>query len=214
MPEQNKDQIDNPDDGSIEAESNLDKLLKSWDEGKAKETISGKPDKDEPVKTSDKDEIIKQLQSDVAQLKDDKTDAKDEVDMGNFIKGVKGDLDIDNPLVFGWIWDKVKEDQRISDIWLQRNEKKSEFQELVKSLVPEFKEYAKNNILPKGKDPAEDKDDDKDADKGLSAAVRSSRQAKPGTDYDSIDWPNLSPQEFAIKSAQVFRDAESGKLGK
>lgn len=207
MPEENKDQIDKPDEGGAEAASNLDKLLKSWDEGKAKETISGKPD--EPVKTGDK-EIISRLEKRVEQLETTQTDAEDEVDMSSFIKGVKGDLDADNPLVFGWIWDKVKEDKRISDIWLQRNEKKSEFQELVKSLAPQFKEYAKKNIL--AKDPVEDKDDDKDKDKGLTAAVISSRAAKSSTDYDSIDWSSLSPQEFEVKSAQVFRDAEKGKL--
>ncbi len=197
------------DKGSDKPEGVLDKLLAEWDQA-PQGTDSSKSDKDKPAGTGDGD-IAKRLEL----LESALTRTSYDADMQGIVKEVKGDLDVDDWIVESWVNRKADSDPRLVKLWEERGEKKSQFAEMIKALGPEFQTYAKERILPTAKDDVKDDDTetkDKDNDKGLTAAVRSSREAKPTTDFENVKLGGLSGSEFALKKAEIFRAMKSGKL--
>lgn len=182
----------------------LSALLSEWDEKDKGD--SGKPKgepKGEPKESTD--DLIKRME----RLEGALTKTSYETDMKSVVETVKGDLDVDDWIVESWINRKADSDERLVKLWNERDTKKSQFDEVIKSLTPEFQEYAKNRILPK---PDEDKDEGKKPDKGLAAAVRTARDASPSSGYEDLDLGSLSERDYALKKAEIFRAARAGKL--
>lgn len=192
-------------EGSGALKKDVGSLLAEWDQP-SKGTESGKDGK-KPSGLSD------DLAARLERLESHATRTSYEADMKSIVATVKGDLDIDDFIVESWVNKRADNDPRLVALWNERDTKKAQFQEIVKSLAPEFQEFAKTRIIPKAA-PKNDGDEPsgKDAGKGLAAAVRNARDASPSSGYDDVNFGALSDTELALKKTEIFRLASAGKL--
>lgn len=183
----------------------LSALLSEWEEKDKGGSGKGEP-KGEPKESAD--DLAKRL----AALEGELSKTNYETDMKSVVSTVKGDLPVDDKFVEDWVNRKADGDPRLVELWEKRDERKSQFQEAIKALQPEFKAYVdelKNQLSPK-QDEAEG--DSKKPDRGLAAAVRNSREASPSSGYDDVKWASLPDSELALKKNEVFAAARAGKL--
>lgn len=188
----------------------LSALLAEWEE---KDKGDGGKPKSEPNKAkgeSSADDLAKRLEAIEGAL----TKTSYQSDMKSVVATVKGDLQVDDGFVESWVNRKADSDPRLVELWEQRDSRKAQFQEAIKALQPEFKEYVEQltkQLSPPKQD--EEPDKGKKADRGLAAAVRNAREASPGANgYDGVNWAGISEHEFALKKAEVFKAAKEGRL--
>lgn len=165
-------------------------------------------DWDQPVESKD---VLKALQADLKSTKAElsvlrerdkartETEATQtyEKELSDFIvPTLKGDLEVDNDLVEWWIDREGRKRPELVDLFEKRNENRKAFEDAMKELVPEFKEYAEDKGL---------------ATKGLAAAVKlaKSGDTKPESE---VDLSAMSDSEFAAYSNKIFLQAEKGEL--
>lgn len=187
----------------------LSSLLAEWEEkdkgdsGKSPSEPKGEP------KGPNADDIAKRLE----RLEASQVRSSYEADMKSVVATVKGDLDIDDFIVESWVNRKADGDPRLVKLWEERDSRKAQFDEVIKSLAPEFQEWAKSRIPAKSKEEEpEAKDKSGKSDKGLAAAVRQAREASPSSGFDDVNFSGLSDQDFALKKAEVFRAVRTGAL--
>jgi hypothetical protein len=200
------DRKDQPETSDTPRKS-LSALLAEWEE-KDKVDSNAKPEPRGKGETS-ADDLAKRLEAIEGAL----TKTNYQADMKSVVATVKGDLQVDEGFVESWINRKADSDPRLVELWEQRDSRKAQFQEAIKALQPEFKEYVEQ--LTKQLLPQKDEEPEKGrkADRGLAAAVRSAREAAPGaTGYDAVNWAGLAEHEFALKKAEVFKAAKEGRL--
>lgn len=210
--------------GSDAPRGKLEALLNEWDAKNPKGTDSGDPKSPKEGKTAGTgDEVATRLERLESLV--DQTSYRS--DMERIVAEVKGDLDIDDDFVEFWVNKRAEGDSRLVELWNQRDANKIQFRKVIEYLAPEFREYVKSKGLVKPDSDPDDPDGGSEAaasngkgkgkdesrdDKGLGAAVRSSREAKPSTGADDVNWAGLTGQEFALKRAEVFRAVKQGKL--
>ena len=124
------------------------------------------------------------------------------VDMEKIIPQVKGDLPVTDDFVEAWINMQGDKDSRLAEVWDDRDNRKSEFKELIKGLSDDFQKFAEESHIGKKDEPVDD-------DKGLAAAARIAKEA-PSTTADDVDYGNLSDNDFELKKREVFRLAKGG----
>lgn len=124
-------------------------------------------------------------------------------EISTVVETLKGDLDVDDFVVEAWINKQASEDPRLQELYEARDENPKKWKDAVKALQPDFEEYAKSRILSKAND-----------DKGVGAAVRASKNSPNMSDLsdDGSDIAGMNDAEFALKKAEVFRLAKTGKL--
>jgi hypothetical protein len=191
-------------EGSGALRKNVTDLLNEWDQPASKGTDSGKDAKKAPGLSDDVTARLERLEA-LA------TRTSYESDMKSIVATVRGDLDVDDFVVEAWVNRKADSDPRLVQLWNERDSKKSQFQEVIKSLAPECQEFAKTRII-KAPPKTEEKETGKDAKESLSAAVRSAREASPSSGYEDLSWAGLNDNQFALKKAEVFRLQKAGKL--
>ena len=206
QPGQSDQGSNSPTEGSGALRKNVTDLLNEWDQS-SKGTDSGKDAKKASGLSEDVTARLERLEA-LA------TRTSYESDMKSIVATVKGDLDVDDFVVEAWVNRKADSDSRLVALWNERDSKKAQFQELVKSLAPEFQEFAKTRIIkaPPKTEEKETENRGKDAKDSLSAAVRSSREASPSSGYDDVSWSGMNENQFALKKAEVFRLQKAGKL--
>jgi len=188
-----KDQDDSSGDAGAGAKS-LEALFAEWDEHK--DTSDG----DKVSKPALPSEILDRLSN----LERAEVDRSYKSDMTGMVAAVKGDLKIDDFIVESWINQRADGDERLVELWKDRDSKRPQLKAVTDTLRGEFADWAKDKKLS----------DDKSAGRKLSAAVASARDAgdsDTGT-LGNTDWAGLSDTDFALKKAEVFRMAENGSL--
>lgn len=205
------------DKGSEQPKGKLESLLEEWDSKGAKGTDSGKPDdKGKPAGTGDGEgsETPKDASA---------WAAIDDQDHERLLERLRADLDVQDFEVNGWLEGRAIKDPRIIDYFNNRHSSelsKGQYREIVNTLAAEFQEYAKGRYVQKSKESdeesetREEKGSERGDDKGLTAAVRSSRDAKPSGSEDDVNWAGLSGHEFAQERGKVFKAMKEGKFAK
>ena len=191
------DQIDLPED-TDEAKS-LTELLAEYDDVDATPEESGdkKPDDDK------QDVRMARLEA-----------REDERDMDALVQRVKADLDVDNWIVRAYILNEAANSPKMDALWDHRETRKADLDKIVKqALIPGFKKYAEEKILPQA-DETEDDPKPKSGQRRLAAAVKGARESgkSSGSSLDDTDWSALSPSEFEAKKQEVFKAAAAGTL--
>jgi hypothetical protein len=170
--------------------TSLNDVLASWDDGESK----GSATDDAMAGMSDKAklDLLMKRQGDV----------EDRNELERIVPVIKGDLNIPSDIVEGYVRQRAINDQRLNDLWINRDTRRAEFDQAVQALATEFQ----GALKPKSK--AEPK-----PDKGLAAAVHSAREVPAGdSGFDSVDWANLSDSEFQVQKSLVYKAAELGQL--
>ena len=84
------------------------------------------------------------LQAEVKALKESTWRAKDEADTADAVRKIKGDLEIPDYAVQGWLIDKARNDPRISQLWNERDQRPRDVQRMIERMKVDFaKEQAK-----------------------------------------------------------------------
>lgn len=206
-----------PGNGSEQPDGKLETLLAEWDQG-AKGTDSGKPDKGKPAgtgKSNPLEDRIARLEAEAEANKEVSEETRYKADIPGVVATLKGDLNVNDDYVEWWINREAKLDPRLAKSWDERDTNQAKFRQVIEALAPSFQKHAKEAILPKSKDeddPTTDGKGETKDDKGLGAAVRSSRDAKPSHGDDDVNWAGLSGHEFALKRAEVFKAMKEGTL--
>lgn len=203
----------------------------------SKETKPGAPDADQAGPPEDADEA-KSLTELLAEYDDvdatpkesgdekpddDKQDVRmarleareDERDMDALVQRVKGDLDVDNWIVRAYILNEAANSPKMDALWNDREARKADLDKIVKqALIPGFKKYAEEKILPPEADDTGDDPKPKSGQRRLAAAVKGARESgkSSGSSLDDTDWSSLTPSEFEAKKQEVFKAAAAGTL--
>ena len=167
----------------------LTSLLEDWEKGASKAA----PQEEKPSGSEDR----------VAAL-------EYKLEMKDIIPTVKGEVDVSDKFVETYINMRATEDARLDELWRNRNTNRGAWDSAVKTLGTEFASFAKQSGLTKP-EPAP-KQRTRGDDKGLAAAAHMARESKPASEgFDSINWGELSPQEFAMKKSAYFRALKAGQ---
>lgn len=164
------------------------------------------------------------VQADDKKSDDDKQDTRmarleareSQRDMDALVQKVKGDLDVDDWIVQAWVLNEAANNPKMDKLWDDRENRQADLNKIVsKALIPGFKKYAEDKILPPTDD-ADKTNDKKSASSKLGAAVRGARDSKvtTGSGLDDVDWGSLSDSEFEAKKQEVFKKAAAGELTK
>jgi hypothetical protein len=172
-----------------EKPASLTDLLDEWD-AKGEKPPAGNTDVDVDVRKE-----IAELREYIAADVDKK--AKDDL-----VSELRGELDVDDFVVEGWIAKQAEDDPRLEDVYDGREKNPARWREVVKSLKPTFEEFVKTRLSPASNE------------RGVGAAVRAAKDSRSGAglDVDDVDYGSLSDSEFAAEKAKVFRAARAGKL--
>lgn len=107
-------------------------------------------------------------------------------DLSETVKKVKGDSDIDDDFVEGWLDAKARKDPRVREAWLKRAENPAAFDKVLEGLSTEFSEKIKPKIDREATDTEE----------SVRAAVRSaSTKTTEGKPLTREEWRKLPPEE-------------------
>jgi len=197
---------DSPSDGSATggngagAAKSLDSLLASWDadddddsgDGKGKEKAAGLNALVERLERIEKAHADRAYKSDIASV----------------VERVKGEHDVDPWIVEAYVNKRAESDPKLVKLWEQRDTRKADFDKAIDALTSEFGEWAKGRAGQPKPDA-----DGKSASRRLASAVKGARDAADsGGGLDGLDLAGMSDNEFALKKAEIFRLAASGKL--
>ncbi len=185
---------------NADTEGALSKLLDEFDAG------APKADSNKPADQSDE---VAALKEQVNVLVQREADRSYKSEMNDFIiPTLKGDLEIDNFYVEAWANNKASEDPRLQKLWDERGTNKTEFQQAIKLLAPEFQKSLEGKIVVKNSP-----DNDAGAESQLASAVRQARESnsKPSSVNDA-NLGAMSDQEFQLHKQEVFRLQMEGKL--
>lgn len=175
----------------------------------AKSESDAKPDLDAALAQWDDDkEGPKKAEPESADRRIDAIEYRQE--MATAIPRVKGDLDISDDMVEAFMNMKASRDKRLDRAYAERETNRAGWDKALDALHEDLKKATQG----KGKksDTKADKEGDKD-DKGLAAAARMAREStSSGTGFDSVDWTNLSDQQFAIQKSKLFKAVANGEV--
>ncbi len=189
---------ENQSEGADEAKS-LTELLAEWDDDDS--TV----DKDDIKPSADEQREARLTRIETRES---------QRDMDALVQRVKGDLDVDSWVVQAWILNEAANNPKMDALWDSRETRKADLDNIVnKALIPGFKKYAEDKILPPEADPKEDKTE-KSGQRKLAAAVKGARESKTttGSGLDDVEWGSLSDADFNAKKQEVFAAAKAGKL--
>jgi hypothetical protein len=148
--------------------SDLDTLLSSYDE-----QVARQPAPQPAIQPNGNTEIAAALQE-IKTFRQERALDRDNADTTKAVKDIKGELDVPDYAVRGWLLDRAETDRAIGQIWAERDRNPRAANKLVAALKTEFaKQHAAESKKP---------DPEATADRiAVTAAVRgaSTNQAPP-----------------------------------
>lgn len=191
--------LKDPPEGADEAKSLTDLLSEYDDDDAARdESVDKKPEEEQQEKR-------------MARLEA----RENERDMDALVQRVKGDLDVDNWIVRAYILNEAANSPKMDALWDNRESRKADLDKIVEqALIPGFKKYAEDKILPPKADETKEDPKKESGQRRLAAAVKGARESSKssGGSLDDVDWASLSDGEFNAKKQEVFKAAAAGNL--
>ena len=115
----------------------------------------------------------------------------------NIIPKVRGDLDLDDTLVKGYVNQRATDDPRLMEVWDKRKSDPKAFEDMLGALSGELAEKFGSSS---------------DAGRAVNA-VRKSRESTPSLGgFDNVDWAGMSDSDFELRKREVYKAAEKGQL--
>lgn len=200
----------------------IDKVFEEWDKRK-EDAKTDSANKELLAKIEEQGKQIQEL------IKEKEVNAKHreetsyQQDIKPAITTLKGDLAVSDEWAEWFLLNEGSKNKELQELWDNRHEKAKEFQNAIEELAPKFQDLMKKEaktVLDIKEDPPKESDDvdqeneqlDGDAlQRAFTAAVLSSRDAKPSDNLDNTKWGELSQHDFEVQKHRLFDAVRKGK---
>jgi len=150
---------------------------------------STQPTQPEPrPTTTDEPSVVMELKSRLDNLEGEKLKQKNDQDLSDAVKQIKGDLDVPEFVVKGWLLDQAKNAKAVDKIWDNRDSNPAAFKQMIARMS---KDFATTTSKVLGKQVDSHATEDRDA---VAAAVRGSSTRAP--EHAPVKLGSLSNAEF------------------